>query len=213
MIDAVSFSRTCPCIRLPRWGFAAVVAVALTAGCQSPEPTFVTLDAVPPTSAPPEAIATPIAVGEVDLPPEVDRKSLVVRHGSSRVEIDPTVRWAAPLQELLRQTLRDTLADRLPAGAVIGPSQRLDATGGKVLTVVFETFSVDAEGGVELAATWRLLNRDGESLLTRNESLETKAKSPSPQDIARAMSEALGALVDRMVQAFAKQSTDPAIHE
>ncbi|MFW6335869.1 MAG: PqiC family protein [Phycisphaeraceae bacterium] len=206
-MNAVSFPR----IRLPRWGFAAVAAAVLLTGCRSPEPTFLTLDAMPPTSAPPEAIATAIAVGEVTLPPEVDRRSVVIRRGSSGVEVDPTLRWAAPLDELVRTTLRDNLTDRLPADSVLGPSQPLDATGGKVLTVVFETFSVDAEGGAELVATWRLLNRAGESLMTRKEQFKIRSKNQTPQDMASAVSQALGMLADRIAQELAEPaSSTPA---
>lgn len=190
-------------------GVACVVGTAsilLIAGCRSPEPTFITLQPLPPASEFVKTASTPIAVGEVTLPTEVDRKSLVFRHESNRLEIDPTARWGAPFDELVRETLWENLNDRLPAGDVLAPSRTLDTIDADVLTVVFETFSADARGDVHLDATWRLLDPAGETLLVRNVSLKTSAGSDTPSEIARAMSEALRHFTDRIAQALRSAS-------
>ena len=155
--------------------FALLFMGMLLPGCRSPEPTFVTIDPVSSGADRGAVLATPIAIGEITLPPEADRRSLIIRRDTSRVALDPVARWAAPLDEIVKSALRANLVQRLPTGSVLGPAQPLDATEANVLTLAMQTFSADAEGRVRLDATWRLLNADGESLLTREQSIETPA--------------------------------------
>lgn len=193
---------------LRRCGWCVPLILLLMMGCRSPEPTYVTLEPLPPQTQRHSEAAGPVAVGELRLPPEVDRQRLVTRKGTHRVDPAPSARWAAPLEELVRSALRNNLADRLPAEAVAGPAQRLDRDA-YVVTVAFETFSCDAEGGASLDATWRLLDAEGRSLVTRTAAIRTPAAGDAPRDAARAMSTALAELADRIATEIAARADDP----
>ncbi|HST76354.1 MAG TPA: ABC-type transport auxiliary lipoprotein family protein, partial [Acetobacteraceae bacterium] len=94
----------------------------LLAACgNSPPSRFYTLD---PTGAGSSGVVRAkgaVAVGQITLPAELDRLSLVTREGANRIAVSDQDRWAAPLDGMIRRVLATDLSRRLPAGAVVAP--------------------------------------------------------------------------------------------
>lgn len=185
-----------------------LLTVCLLAGCSgSPRTQFYTLD---PVSAPATAATSnstrshrPITVGQVQLPPALDRLSLVTRTGPDQLSVSDENRWAAPLDDLVRRTLAADLAARLPPGRVLAPGDPVPPGGARTLTVDVQDFIPD-QRHVTLNARWTLL--DGtppRPVLTRRETIDITAASPSTAAEVAAMGRALGTLADRIAAQLA----------
>ena len=185
-----------------------LLMLCLLAGCAgSPSTHFYTLD---PVSAPASALtANPtqshrlIVVGQVQLPPALDRLSVVTRSGPDQLAISDENRWAAPLDDIVRHTLSADLAARMPPGRVLAPGDPVPASGARSLIVDVQDFLPD-ERHVTLNARWTLL--DGtppRPVLTRREMIDITAASPTTAAEIAAMSRALGALADRIAAQLA----------
>jgi uncharacterized protein len=182
-----------------------LVLCLMLSGCiGSPRTHFYTLDPVPPSNPAPAANAMRshrlIMVGQVQLPPALDRLSLVTRTGPDQLSVSDENRWAAPLDDTVRRTLAADLAARLPPSRVLAPGDPIPAGGVRTLTVDVQDFIADQhQQEVTLNARWALL--DGtppHPVLTQREAITTKANSPSVTDDVAAMSRALGILADRI---------------
>ena len=188
---------------------ACLILVLMTMalnGCGSSPPTeFITLDAAFPHHSVPVYAGPPVVVGRMTLPPELDRLSLVRRAQANRLNINGVVKWAAPLDLLVRHALAVDLADRLPPGAVIIPGEPQPQKHALLLVVVFNRFSADLSGEVKLQAVWTLMEAtSGKVLLTRTSSVTASAASTGVGDIAAAISQALGKLSDVMATVIDK---------
>lgn len=179
---------------------AAVLALA-TAACTSSPPThFITLHRVPPANGPSPDTGQALAMGRVTLPPELDRDSLVRRASRDRIEVSPIVSWPADLDTVVRRTLAFDLAARLPDGRVVLPGQPRPPGALRLVVVTLERFSAGADDRVVLAGRWALVDAETQQpLLARDVHVEVPAESGNPDDIAGAMSLALGRLADQVV--------------
>ena len=186
-------------------GLILVLMTMALNGCGSSPPTeFITLDSAVPHYSVRVYAGPPVIVGRMTLPPELDRLSLVRRAQANRLNINGVVKWAAPLDLLVRHTLAVDLADRLPPGAVIIPGEPQPRKHALLLVVVFNRFSADLSGEVKLQAVWTLVEAtSGKVLLTRTSSVTASAASTGAGDIAVALSQSLGKLSDVMAAAIA----------
>jgi uncharacterized lipoprotein YmbA len=177
----------------------------LTACGSSPKTHFHTLVAVPPaTTADATAGGPMLQVGQVGLPSALDRLSLVTRGPGTRVDVSDQDRWVAPLNELIRRALTLDLRARLGDSRVLAPG---DAAPNNVRIVALniQEFSSGASGMLVLDTDWTIGGgQSGRNLHTDHTHLEIKAASPSPDDMASAMSRALGQLADRIASAVAR---------
>jgi uncharacterized lipoprotein YmbA len=129
----------------------------LLAGCGSSPP--VEFFALAPTAQPAAAViavATPVQVAQVHLPPSLDRKQMVRHTGAYTLEISDQHRWSAPLDEMIRQVLSQDLMKLLPPGKVILPHEPAPASTRKIVVNVLE-FAPDAEGTVRFEGTWSVI--------------------------------------------------------
>jgi hypothetical protein len=178
------------------------VALALAACGHSPPSRFFTLDAAPPASpAPGRAAVAPVQLDAVHIPAAVDRLEMVTKTGPARVEISGQDRWAAPLGEMMRRTLAQDLASRLPQGGFVFPdAPRPPGTRGLVVTVLQLTATPD--GRVDLQANWSLLD-SGSSRAGGGDNLSlTASGSGGSEGRAQALSAVLGQLADRIADAL-----------
>jgi uncharacterized lipoprotein YmbA len=179
-------------------------------GCaSSPATQFIGLNTQAPTAthrAAQSVKIVPIAVGRIDLPPDLDRLSLVRRTGSNRLDVDDTVQWGGPLGQLIQQTLASDLAARLPPDRVILPHAPRPASGPmRFLLVTFQTFSAGPHNQVTLQAHWTLVNaRTRAPVAGRDADIEVQARSAQGGDIAAAMSRALAQLADQVASVVRK---------
>jgi len=176
---------------------AMLLLTALTGCGGSPKTNFFTLDAVPAGSSPTAGWSgSPLEVGQVQLPPALDRESIVTRGAGQQLNVSDQDRWAGPLDQLLRGALSDDLRARLPSGAVLAPGDPTPR-GTRVLTVNVQRFMADASGHVVLEADWSM-NRNGNPGEPRHVRVEAQASGADGTAVASAMSQALGKLADRM---------------
>jgi uncharacterized lipoprotein YmbA len=149
-------------------------------------------------------------VGEVHLPPELDRPALVRRLGDYRLDVMGTVRWPASLDAMVQRTLALDVAARLPLGRTVLPGQPTPHEGLRLFLVTFETFAAGPNRKVTLKAWWWLVDDQSRAtLLARTSQIQVPLASDSGSDIAAAMSRALGQLADEMVQALASIPQKP----
>jgi uncharacterized protein len=185
------------------------VAVLALGGCGSTAPSrFYTLSSVPPESPPGNAASDrehppTLLVGTIEMPQTLDRPQFVRRSGSNTVELAELDRWSEPLDGMIRRSLADDLAARLPKTRVLTsvlPSVPIDHT----LMLEIDRFEADSSGTVKLNAQWFVL-ADGASapLLSRRSAIEERAAGNDTEAIVVAMSKALAALSSEIAGALA----------
>lgn len=185
----------------------AVLFVASLTGCGTSPPTqFI---ALAPRRAQVAAvhpkIAAPLAVGRISLPPELDRLPLVSYASNGRIQVDGTIRWAAPLTESIRRTLTFDLANRLGNNQVVLPGQpKPSAVLWLVLTI--QTFAPHPDNRVDLKAHWSILTRNAhpQTIAQGEAAIQTRAQSTHSTALAAAMSDALATLADRITESLTK---------
>ncbi|WP_454756856.1 PqiC family protein [Cupriavidus campinensis] len=159
---------------------AALAALAVLAGCASPEPRYYTLANGEATA--PAAATTPIwiEVAPVRVPERLNRPQLVVADGSEGgLKLLDLSRWSSPLPDELRDALSQQLQARL--GAVDTYQQGLSEVT-PVYRVTTEVVRLDGDLGQRAAATiaWTVRKLpDGKVLSGR-----TQTELPAPGQVA-----------------------------
>jgi uncharacterized lipoprotein YmbA len=153
------------------------------------------------------ADAVPIRLDRVTIPPELDRKQLVRRVDSTRLQIVEDHRWAAPLDDMIHRVLSDNLAARLPPGLVTDPNEPPLGEGRLSLSVDIQELYADETCAVTLRASW-VLKRPNAQSTRANEETQTPASGACSGAAAQpaAMSQALGQLSDRIAAAIGQAS-------
>lgn len=182
----------------------AVIASLVVAGCGSSPPSrFYTLSSVPPTAqlaarGTPSGVAAPsppLSLGKVTLPSIVVRSEIATRISPTRLDFSDTQRWAAPLDELVRQALADDLSARMtPQTAIANAATPL-------LNLDITEFDADPAGVVTLDARWDVTSGPQATLPLSAERfhLRLPSKAADVDDVAATMSQALGMLADRVI--------------
>jgi uncharacterized protein len=186
---------------------AMLVAVSLAvtlAGCgflKRPDNTFYSLEPRPlgtQGSAPPApAAGLPIGIDGIELPPGLDRRGIVVRGANQVVEVRGTHQWTAPLEEMVIHTLAFDLANRMPDGMVILPGQAKPSPM-RSLYLTFAELAPGPEPTFVLDVRWTL-TQQGAPERSGREMITIPMPSMDSPAIVTAMSDALGALADRLV--------------
>ncbi len=105
---------------MTRWP-VLILLLALGA-CGSSSPTrYWTIEPVSGTAPRPATAIASVQVLTVHVPLAIDRLEIVQHDAANRVTVSDFDRWSAPPGNLIRKTLTQDLAARLPAGAVIFP--------------------------------------------------------------------------------------------
>jgi len=111
---------------------------------------------VPPESPPGNAVSDrehrpTLLVGTIEMPQTLDRPQFVRRSGTNTVELAELDRWSEPLDGMIRRSLADDLAARLPKARVLTsvlPSVPIDHT----LMLEIDRFEAASGGTVKLNA-------------------------------------------------------------
>lgn len=158
---------------------------------------FYSLETVRTDAAPRAIGGTPIGVEGIELPPGLDRRSIVLRGEGTKLEIRETHQWASPLEDMVTHTLAFDLANRLPEGMVILPGQAKPGAGGmRSIYVTFEDLAAGQDGVFVLDARWSIDERKGHERITVNMTSKDSAA------VVAAMSQALATFADRIVAAL-----------
>jgi uncharacterized lipoprotein YmbA len=173
-------------------------AAALTLGaCQSTPTRIYGLD---PTESATRLVtyqAPPLRVDTLSVPASWDRMEILHLSAAGTLEISEFDHWSAPLAQIARQTLSDDLDQRLPSGSVIYP--RLPKPDGALgVDVDILEFTVVASHA-SMRASWLIIPAAGSQSAKRNvASVQGSMNSAEPAAVARAWSELIGQLADRI---------------
>lgn len=144
------------------------------------------------------ASATPVIL-RVSLPALVDRSEMVLDTSADAVEVLEHERWAAPLAELVAQTLAQDLERRRADLLVTG--QGLIQPAGAAIKVTVDLVRVTIRSGKQasLDAHWRILDaRTGRESLG-GDLFSAPVGEEGYAAVARALSDCLGQLADRLL--------------
>jgi uncharacterized lipoprotein YmbA len=145
---------------------------------------------------------TPVLLS-VSLPSPVDRAEMVLNTGTDAVAVLEHERWAAPLSELVAQTLARDLERRRADLLVGGRSDgRLGAADFKV-TIDVVQLSIFKGGRASIETHWRILEVRTGKEMTGGDVFGALSKEDSYAAAAQALSDCLGLLADRLVAQLA----------
>jgi uncharacterized lipoprotein YmbA len=186
-----------------RRALSLLLVLALADCGSSPKTNYFTLAPVPPQEPPKAAIASPVTVAAVHVPPSLDRREMVRRTGANSVDVSSQDRWTAPLDEMIRRVLSQDLAARLPKDKVVLPDAPAPPRTEQIVVTIAQ-FGPDAGGKVALDGSWSLL-KDGRDApaLRRDIALATGAATADAAAEAAAMSQLLGQLAGRIADTLA----------
>ena len=173
-------------------------AFAVTLGaCHSAPTRIYSLDSAVPATRMDTYQAPALRVDTVNVPASWDRIEILSLSSAGRLEISEFDHWSAPLAQIARQTLSDDLDQRLPSGSVIFP--RLPKSNGAVgINVDILEFTVVASQA-SMRVSWLIGPAAGSQSTKRSvASLQGSMTSSGPAAVARAWSELIGQLADRI---------------
>jgi uncharacterized lipoprotein YmbA len=177
---------------------AVALAAVLLAACRSAPTRVFTLDAIAST-VPAAGYAGPaIRVDAIKVPPAWDRIELLQATGRGEWRIDDLDQWAAPLGQLMRETLTADLATRLPPDRVIFPSLP-KPPGALGLRIEVLDFRAGASGA-RLEAGWLVTPSDAaRPALAHRIVLDATEPAEGAAATARSLAQLLARLADAVV--------------
>jgi len=177
---------------------AILLPLLWLATCGSPPVQDHILAAIPPA----HATATPghpLRVGDVAIPPDLDRNELVTQASATALKVHRQDVWGAPLGGMIQRTLSADLAARLGEGRVLAVDDPTSPSGTRTLTLSIRQFIAAPDGHVVLDADWTLQGH-GAATSPHHATMTTNADSGKPDAVVQAMSEALAQLSDRIAR-------------
>jgi uncharacterized protein len=177
------------------------IIALIVAGCFSPQTHYYSLTPIESTQ-PIRVSGPPLQIFHVSIPAVLDRESLVEWTRSGELKISGSNRWAAPLDDMIRDVLAADLHDKLP-GLVLWPGDPVESDETRGIVVNVRHFAPDDAQRVVLLADWSLMSgRPAEPILTRSEAIKLPISSGKSSEVVPAMSEAVAVLSDRIADAI-----------
>jgi uncharacterized lipoprotein YmbA len=179
---------------------AACLAAALfLAGCAGPRDRFYSLTAMPETARASASGFTTHVMLAVSLPSVIDRRQMVIATSSNQLLVLEHERWAAPLSDLVQQTLGRDLEQRRGDVLVADRSFDQPSLAAVKIRVEIVRMSVRAGGQATLEAHWRVLDARRSTDEIGSETFESAAAGGGDYAaVARAFSDDLSSLADRL---------------
>ena len=155
------------------------LVLVTTAACRSAPTRYYTLVPPPSDAAPVAPSALQLDVLPVDVPADVDRAQIVVRHGPGEVTPVDTRSWIAPLPFEIRRALAGELSRTLGARNIAGLTPTAGAPTYRVTLAVQRFESVLGERAL-IEAVWSVRDAGSTTALT----CASRASEPAPGDYA-----------------------------
>jgi uncharacterized protein len=181
---------------------AATGTLILLSACASHPDHFYVLSTQPAGAGQPRTSPVAPAALKVTLPFVVDRLEMVLNTSANDVIVQEHERWAAPLSDLVTQTLARDL-ERRRSDLLVADSST-SRPGGSVLKINVDVVQLTIHKGrqASIEAHWRILDPR-----TGNEAVGSDVfTAPLGQNdyaaVAQALSQCLGQLADRLVAAL-----------
>jgi uncharacterized lipoprotein YmbA len=184
-----------------RASLTAVCSLMLLSACASSRPDrFYILSALPQSADEVRPASGVQAALKVTLPPWADRSEMLLNTSAGQVIVLEHERWAAPLGDLVRQTLAVDIerrrADMTVSDRVLNRSKAPAID----ITVDVVQMTVHRGESARLEVRWRIHDaRTGTDAMGGGEFAAALA-GEGYASVAQALSECLGALADRLVQ-------------
>jgi uncharacterized protein len=176
---------------------ALVPCALMLAACASQPDRFYTLSVLPQGSSGPRPAITTVVFLGVSLPTVADRREMVLGEPGDEVTILEHERWAAPVPDLITQTLGLDIERRRPDVLVAAHADR--SSGLVKIRVDIVQLSARMTGNVTLEAHWRILDDRSSGDVIGAETFTAPVEGASYSGVARALSAALSSLADRLV--------------
>jgi uncharacterized lipoprotein YmbA len=180
---------------------AVAVAVAgVLAGCAGQPDHFYALNTMPEAARPPAAAFRIHVLLSISIPSVVDRRQLIVDESADQIQVLEHERWAAPLADLVSQTLARDIEQRRPD--VLVADRSFDQAGITQVRIQVDIVRLSAHRGgrATLESRWRIVDAAARSDLIGGETLTAPIEGEDYAAIARAYSSCLAALADRLVE-------------
>jgi uncharacterized protein len=173
--------------------------LSLLCACVSSRPDhFYILSAQPPgPSAPRTTPATQVWL-RVALPSLVDRSEMILNTSANGVIVLEHERWAAPLADLMTQTLARDLERRRGDLLVAGPSVGRAGDGAITVTVDLVQMSVRKGERASVEAHWRIVDSRPGGDVVGGEVFSVPLAQDDYAAVPQAWSDCLGLLADRL---------------
>ncbi len=177
---------------------ACLCAAAILAGCAEQRDDFYALTTLPENPRAATAAFTTHVMLAVSLPPLVDRQQMVIATSADRLLVLEHERWAAPLSDLVLQTLGRDIEQRRADVLVADRSFDQPSLLPVKIRVDIVRMSVRAGGQATLEAHWRVVDARRNADEIGAETFESPVAGEDYAAVARAFSNDLGSLADRL---------------
>jgi hypothetical protein len=180
-----------------RMATLGVCAVTVTACAGQPDH-FYALSTMPETPPPPASVFATHVILSVSIPSLVDRREMIVAASGDRILVLEHERWAAPLADLVTQTLARDLEERRTD--VLVADRSYDQAGVKPIHIQVDVVRMSAHQGgrATLESHWRIVDPASQIDAIGGETFSAPIEGDDYSAIARAFSTCLASLADRL---------------
>jgi uncharacterized lipoprotein YmbA len=177
---------------------ACLGAAAILAGCAGQQDHFYALTTLPENAPAATAAFTTHVMLTISLPPVVDRRQMVIATSADQLLVLEHERWAAPLSDLVMQTLGRDLEQRRADVLVADRGFDQPSLIPVKLRVDIVHMSVRAGGQATLEAHWRVVDARRNTDEVGGETFTSPVAGGDYAAVARAFSNDLSSLADRL---------------
>jgi len=189
-------SAPAPCAR--RLCAACLGAAAILAGCAGQQDHFYALTTLPENAPAATAAFTTHVMLTISLPPLVDRRQMVIATSADQLLVLEHERWAAPLSDLVMQTLGRDLEQRRADVLVADRGFDQPSLIPVKIRVDIVRMSVRAGAQATLEAHWRVVDARRNTDEVGGETFTSPVAGGDYAAVARAFSNDLSSLADRL---------------
>ena len=175
-----------------------LATAAILEGCAAPRDHFYGLTTMPANARAATTGFTTHVTLTVSVPPVVDRRQMVIATSTDQLLVLEHERWAAPLSELVVQTLGRDLEQRRADVLVADRGFDQPSLQPVKIRVDIVRMSVRVGGQATLEAHWRVLDTRRNTDEVGGETFESPVTGEDYAAVARAFSSALSSLADRL---------------
>jgi uncharacterized protein len=178
-------------------GAVILLGATLLGACASQPDRFYTLNTMPDGSPAPRAALTTQVALSVSVPAVVDRRAMVLDTPGNQVTILEHERWAAPISDLITQTLSGDIERRRPDVLIAG--RGFGSSPVKIRVDIVE-FSARTAGRATLEAHWRIEDAGSKTSDLGSEVFSAPVSGSDYAAVARAFSVTVSSLADRLAE-------------
>ena len=177
---------------------ACLGAAAILAGCAGQQDHFYALTTLPENAPAATAAFTTHVMLTISLPPVVDRRQMVIATSADQLLVLEHERWAAPLSDLVGQTVGRDLEQRRADVLVADRGFDQPSLIPVKIRVDIVRMSVRAGGQATLEAHWRVVDARRNTDEVGGETFTSPVAGGDYAAVARAFSNDVSSLADRL---------------